>query len=78
MRRQRKFQLKPVLHAGEVSTIHFDQQVVLDKVTGEAVNGRVLVLWSRKTRQASIIVITMAGADGAFVFVPFKQACTTW
>jgi hypothetical protein len=68
-----KFRLKPVLHAGEVSTTSTSiNGVVLDKVTGKAVNGQVLIALEQKDASGidRIVMSMMAGADGAFVFCP--------
>lgn len=68
-----QFRLKPVLHAGEVSTTSTSiNGMVLDKTTGKPVNGAVLVALEQKdpTGVDRIVMSTMAGADGSFVFCP--------
>jgi Domain of unknown function (DUF4382) len=68
-----QFRLKPVLHAGEVSTTSTSiNDTVLDKTTGKPVNGSVLVALEQKDSAGvdRIVMSTMAGADGTFVFCP--------
>jgi hypothetical protein len=68
-----QFRLKPVLHAGEVSTTSTSiNGTVLDKTTGKPVNGSVLVALEQKDSAGvdRIVMSTMAGADGTFVFCP--------
>jgi hypothetical protein len=68
-----QFRLKPVLHAGEVSTTSTSiNGTVLDKATGKAVNGSVLVALELKDAAGvdRIMMSTMAGTDGTFVFCP--------
>jgi hypothetical protein len=68
-----QFRLKPVLHAGEVGTISASiNGRVLDKATGNAVNGSVTVNLEQKDKSGidRIVMSTMAGADGSFVFCP--------
>lgn len=68
-----QYRLKPVLHAGEVSTTSTSiNGVVLDKSTGQPVAGSVLVALEQKdsTGVDRIVMSTLAGADGSFVFCP--------
>jgi hypothetical protein len=68
-----QYRLKPVLHAGEVSTTSTSiNGKVLDKTTGNPVNGRVLVALEQKdsTGVDRILMSTLAGVDGSFVFCP--------
>lgn len=68
-----QYRLKPVLHAGEVSTTSTSiNGTVLDKTTGKAVSGQVLVALEQKdsTGVDRIVMSTLAGADGSFVFCP--------
>lgn len=68
-----QFRLKPVLHAGEVSTTSTSiNGMALDKTTGKPVNGAVLVALEQKdsTGVDRIVMSTMAGVDGSFVFCP--------
>lgn len=68
-----QYRLKPVLHAGEVSTTSTSiNGTVLDKATGNAVAGQVIVALEQKdsTGVDRIVMTTMANADGSFVFCP--------
>jgi Domain of unknown function (DUF4382)/Carboxypeptidase regulatory-like domain len=68
-----QYRLKPVLHGGEVSTTSTSiNGKVLDKATGNPVNGRVLVALEQKdaTGVDRIVMSTLANADGTFVFCP--------
>ncbi|WP_263367027.1 DUF4382 domain-containing protein [Edaphobacter bradus] len=68
-----EYRLKPVLHAGEVSTTSTSiNGKVLDKTTGNPVNGTVLVALEQKDAAGvdRIVMSTLAGADGSFVFCP--------
>lgn len=68
-----QYRLKPVLHAGEVSTTSTSiNGVVLDQATGKPVHGAVLVALEQKDASGvdRIVMSTMAGADGSFVFCP--------
>jgi hypothetical protein len=68
-----QYRLKPVLHAGEVSTTSTSiNGKVLDSVSGNAVNGTVLVAVEQKdsTGVDRIFQSTLAGSDGGFVFCP--------
>jgi hypothetical protein len=68
-----KYRLKPVLHAGEVSTTSTSiNGKVLDGVTGNPVNGKVVVAVEQKDAGGIDRVqrATLAGADGSFVFCP--------
>lgn len=67
------FRLKPVLHAGEVSTTNTSiNGTVLDSATGKAVAGSALVALEQKdsTGVDRVIMATMANVDGSFVFCP--------
>jgi len=68
-----QYRLKPVLHAGEVSTTSTSiNGKVLDGVTGNPVSGTVVVAVEQKdaTGVDRIQRATLAGADGTFVFCP--------
>ena len=68
-----KYRLKPVLHAGEVTTTSTSiNGRVLDGVTGNPVNGTVVVAVEQKDASGIDRVqrATVAGADGTFVFCP--------
>jgi hypothetical protein len=68
-----KYRLKPVLHAGEVSTTSTSiNGKVLDHATGNPVNGDVSVALEQKdsTGVDRITMSTLAGSDGSFVFCP--------
>jgi hypothetical protein len=68
-----KYRLKPVLHAGEVSTTSTSiNGKVLDGTTGNPVNGAVLVAVEQKDAGGIDRVqrAELAGADGSFVFCP--------
>jgi hypothetical protein len=67
------FRLKPVLHAGEVSTTSTSiNGSVMDKTTGNPVAGNVLVALEQKdaTGVDRIVMSTLAAPDGSFVFCP--------
>jgi hypothetical protein len=68
-----QYRLKPVLHAGEVSTTSSSiNGKVLDHGTGNPVNGNVMVALEQKdaTGVDRIMMATLAGSDGTFVFCP--------
>lgn len=68
-----QYRLKPVLHAGEVSTTSSSiNGKVLDKTTGNPVNGTVLVALEQKDAAGvdRIVMSTLANPDGTFVFCP--------
>jgi len=68
-----QYRLKPVLHAGEVSTTSTSiNGMVLDKTTGKPIDGSVFVALEQKdsTGVDRIVMSTLAGADGSFVFCP--------
>lgn len=68
-----QYRLKPVLHGGEVSTTSTSiNGKVLDSATGNPVNGEVLVALEQKdaTGVDRIMMATLAGSDGSFVFCP--------
>src|ERR1700752_3924143 len=67
------YRLKPVLHAGEVSTTSTSiNGTVLDGATGKPVSGQVLVALEQKDSAGidRVMMATMADADGSFVFCP--------
>ena len=69
-----QYRLKPVLHAGEVSTTSTSiNGTVLDSATGNPVDGQVMVALEQKDSAGvdRIVMTTMANtADGSFVFCP--------
>jgi hypothetical protein len=68
-----QYRLKPVLHAGEVSTTSTSiNGKVLDKLTGNPVGGTVLVAVEQKDSAGvdRIFQSALAGSDGGFVFCP--------
>lgn len=68
-----QYRLKPVLHAGEVSTTSTSiNGKVLDGLTGNPVNGTVVVAVEQKdsTGVDRIQRAALAGTDGSFVFCP--------
>jgi hypothetical protein len=71
-----QYRLKPVLHAGEVSTTSTSiNGKVLDKTTGNPMIGQVLVAIEQKdsTGVDRIIMSTAAESDGSFVFCPIPS-----
>ncbi|KAA6461318.1 DUF4382 domain-containing protein [Acidobacteria bacterium AB60] len=71
-----QYRLKPVLHAGEVSATSTSiNGKVLDGVTGNPVNGTVIVAVEQKDSSGvdRIARATLAGADGSFVFCPLPS-----
>jgi Domain of unknown function (DUF4382) len=67
------YRLKPVLHAGEVSTTSTSiNGTVLDSATGKPVSGLVMVALEQKDSAGidRVIMATIADADGSFVFCP--------
>ncbi len=68
------YRLKPVLHAGEVSTTSTSiNGVIVDNTTGKPVDGLVEVALEQKDATNGvdrIFMSTIAGTDGAFVFCP--------
>jgi hypothetical protein len=71
-----QFRLKPVLHAGEVSTTSTSiNGKILDNSTGNPVNGTVLVAVEQKdsTGVDRIERSTLAASDGTFVFCPLPS-----
>ncbi len=71
-----QYRLKPVLHAGEVSTSSTSiNGKVLDGVTGNPVDGTVVVAVEQKDANGIDRVqrATLAGADGSFVFCPLPS-----
>ena len=71
-----KYRLKPVLHAGEVSTTSTSiNGKVLDGVTGKPVSGSVVVALEQKDAAGidRIQRASLAGADGTFVFCPIPS-----
>jgi hypothetical protein len=68
-----QYRLKPVLHAGEVSTTSTSiNGKVLDPATGNPVNGEVTVALEQKDASGvdRIVMSTLAGSDGSFTFCP--------
>lgn len=71
-----KYRLKPVLHAGEVSTTSTSiNGKVLDNATGNPVNGNVMVAVEQKDSAGvdRIFQSTLVAADGTFVFCPLPS-----
>ncbi len=71
-----QYRLKPVLHAGEVSTTSTSiNGKVLDKATGNPVGGTVMIAVEQKdsTGVDRVQRSTLAGADGSFVFCPLPS-----
>lgn len=71
-----QYRLKPVLHAGEVSTTSTSiNGKVLDQATGNPVNGEVSVALEQKDASGvdRIVMSTLAGNDGSFVFCPIPS-----
>jgi hypothetical protein len=67
------YRLKPVLHAGEVSTTSTSiNGVVVDNATGKPLDGLVEVALEQKDANGvdRIFMSTVAGLDGSFVFCP--------
>jgi hypothetical protein len=67
------YRLKPVLHAGEVSTTSTSiNGVVVDNATGKPLDGIVEVALEQKDANGvdRIFMSTVAGFDGSFVFCP--------
>src|SRR5262245_48603237 len=68
-----QFRLKPVLHAGEVSlTSSSISGTVLDSVTHQAIVGNIVVALEQKDSNNvdRVIMETIAGVNGSFVFCP--------
>ena len=68
-----KYRLKPVLHAGEVTTTSTSiNGTVVDSATGKAVNGLVLIALEQKDANGvdRVFMNTLADASGGFVFCP--------
>ena len=68
-----QYRLKPVLHAGEVSTTASSiNGKVLDQATGNPVAGSVTVALEQKDAIGvdRVVMSALAGADGTFVFCP--------
>lgn len=68
-----QYRLKPVLHAGEVSTTATSiNGKVVSSATNAAVAGSVLVALEQKDAAGNdrIVMTTLANADGTFVFCP--------
>ncbi|MGB7189026.1 MAG: DUF4382 domain-containing protein [Acidobacteriaceae bacterium] len=71
-----QYRLKPVLHAGEVSTTSTSiNGTVMDSATGKPVDGQVMVALEQKDSAGvdRIVMTTMANADGSFVFCPIPS-----
>lgn len=70
-----QYRLKPVLHAGEVSTVSSSiNGSVIDAATGMAVAGKVWVAVEQPdaTGVDRVVQSTMANTDGTFVFCPLS------
>jgi len=70
------YRLKPVLHAGEVSTTSTSiNGVIVDNTTGKPVDGLVEVALEQKDANGvdRIFMSTIAGTDGSFVFCPLPS-----
>lgn len=71
-----EFRLKPVLHAGEVTTSATSiNGTVLDSATGKAVSGTVMVTLEQKDANGvdRVFMNTLADASGQFVFCPLPS-----
>jgi len=71
-----QYRLKPVLHAGEVSTTSTSiNGTVLDSATGKPVDGKVMVALEQKDSAGvdRIVMTTMTNTDGSFVFCPIPE-----
>ena len=71
-----QYRLKPVLHGGEVSTTSTSiNGKVLDGVTGNPVNGTLVVALEQKdaTGVDRVQRAALAGSDGSFVFCPLPS-----
>ena len=67
------YRLKPVLHAGEVSTTSTSiNGTVVDSVTGKAIGGKAIVALEQKDSAGidRVFMSTMTDASGAFSFCP--------
>jgi hypothetical protein len=68
-----QYRLKPVLHAGEVSTTSTSiNGTVVDSATGKAINGLVLIALEQKDAKGvdRVFMNTLADSAGGFVFCP--------
>ena len=71
-----RYRLKPVLHAGEVSTTSTSiNGTVVDSVTGNSINGSVLVALEQKDANGidRVFMSTIATSAGSFVFCPLPS-----
>lgn len=71
-----QYRLKPVLHAGEVSTTSSSiNGTVVDSATGNTINGSILVALEQKDSNGidRIFMNTLTDASGAFVFCPLPS-----
>ncbi|HEV2276455.1 MAG TPA: DUF4382 domain-containing protein [Acidobacteriaceae bacterium] len=71
-----QYRLKPVLHAGEVSTTSTSiNGKVLDAATGNPLNGQAMVALEQpdSTGVDRVVMATLTGADGSFVFCPIPS-----
>jgi hypothetical protein len=71
-----QYRLKPVLHAGEVSTVSASiNGTVIDASTGKPVAGTVWVAVEQKDANGvdRVVQSTIANADGSFVFCPLAS-----
>ena len=68
-----QYRLKPVLHAGEVTTTSTSiNGTVVDSVSGNAINGSVLIALEQKDANGvdRVFMNTLATTTGSFVFCP--------
>ena len=68
-----KYRLKPVLHAGEVTTTSTSiNGTIVDSATGNPINGQVLVALEQKDSNGidRVFMSTLATSAGSFVFCP--------
>ncbi len=71
-----KYRLKPVLHAGEVSTTSTSiNGTVVDSATGKQITGKVTVALEQKdaTGVDRVFMSTLTSANGDFVFCPLPS-----
>jgi len=71
-----KYRLKPVLHAGEVSTTSVSiNGTVVDSATGNPISGMVMVALEQPDANGidRVFMNTLAGSTGGFVFCPLPS-----
>jgi hypothetical protein len=71
-----QYRLKPVLHAGEVTTTSSSiNGIVVDSATGKAISGQVMVALEQKDASGidRVFMSTMTDASGGFVFCPLPS-----